>query len=716
MSSDQEVHWTLGGISRGGERQWSVTGSRSLSQPEAEQLQRHVRLIRELAQQQDLNAVIETLARLLETLASARHQLRDHDSLSTGLATALALDLSAAAYAVDRWETRLLEKVRAANITAEEPAIRRLEEIRHQLRARPAYLTMHQLASRARSRDLELVLVDGVVRVAGVGQDPVGLAHLLMAQLLSLAFAYLDVFADALDEAVTALEIAAAEVLDGTPHLIRFNLDDAGQPANMNLEMLPMPEIAGIKRFRGETAATQDPTRLIPALGEFMSSSIRSRIRVGDIDIGAAAEGGTTTDAVNDLPSAKLKIDLDLLGSAPVDYWGPVTFDIWQGSSMNRLFTGAVQEARIEERVTLDCQGATGLTEQNLEGMAVANVTDAEVVRSIMEQAGLPDDALAVAEVQPDQPEETFEVFTPIQGITVEDPVSVGPILVVPPDRCESALAAFDSSDPVTKKLEVAFRNATSYARAETTATSLHAAEEAGIADVEVAMSWLIARERNGFVRLPDGRPQAFSRPHALRTPHVGRVVLVHGVETGRQWLRWPEGRGEPLTLALRSDSPHLDPELPRNLSTTEKRSLLAVRRAVFEVTVEPQLQALWEALESYAAGVTGPKLFSKDQLREVREHMPDWLTTAQRDKFEQAVGDLNRPPLGIRLEWRLERDAVPLGPHERQLLFEKLRNARNDVAHGRPIADPPSREEMLLGTSVVARIVLFGIAARDPI
>jgi hypothetical protein len=163
----------------------------------------------------------------------------------------------------------------------------------------------------------------------------------------------------------------------------------------------------------------------------------------------------------------------------------------------------------------------------------------------------------------------------------------------------------------------------------------------------------------------------------------------------------------------LDGDSRLLQPALPDDLHPTERRSLLALKRAVSEVSTEPQLQALWEALESYAAGLKGPKLFSKKQRRELRDVIPKWMTPQQQDKFTNAIADLNRPPLGVRLEWRLERDAVPLAAYERKLLFEKLRDARNDVAHGREIADSPRREDLLLGISLVARIILFGIAAR---
>jgi hypothetical protein len=72
----------------------------------------------------------------------------------------------------------------------------------------------------------------------------------------------------------------------------------------------------------------------------------------------------------------------------------------------------------------------------------------------------------------------------------------------------------------------------------------------------------------------------------------------------------------------------------------------------------------------------------------------------------------LNGAPFGLRLSARLARDGVALTEEERELLFGTLRAARNNVAHGKAIERPPTRDEVLRGISVVSRALLFGIAA----
>lgn len=571
------------------------------------------------------------------------------------------------------------------------------------------------LASRARERNLDLVLVDDVVRIVGLASyGAAELAHVLMADLARLVFSYLDVFSQALEEAASELESLTAGLPQGAhPDLIRLPGNAAESIPDVQFANLPIAEAIALRRFRAKAPTLTTPDRFAEAVFELMGSGTRHRFQVGDIDISGSAVKATTTDSVNSVPTAKVEVDLDLVGSAPVDYWAPVTIDAARGNYAQRLFSGAVQEASIDAQIGLECEGAVELTEHSLAGLVAANVDGGEVIRSLMRQVGLPDDTLVLTADATDQPDEVFEVFIPIRGIAVQDAVRIGPVTIVPTRACETILRAFDFKQEPGAKLEASFREASAYVLSHVRAGSLDAAEEIGYPEIQTTMAWLIARERNGFLRLPDGTAQSFSRQEALRAPELGPVVLVHGTETGRQWLRWPLGGGEPLIRDLGADSRLLNPPLPDDLQPSERRSLLALRRAVAEVSTEPRLQALWEALESYAAGVKGPSLFSKAQRNELRNAIPTWITPDQQDKFGNAIVDLNRPPLGVRLKWRLDRDAVPLASHERELLFETLRNARNDLAHGREITNPPRREELLLGISVVARIILFGIAAR---
>jgi len=90
--------------------------------------------------------------------------------------------------------------------------------------------------------------------------------------------------------------------------------------------------------------------------------------------------------------------------------------------------------------------------------------------------------------------------------------------------------------------------------------------------------------------------------------------VLVRGTATGRRWLRSRHTEDEPISRALEQGTPLLNPALPAELSAAERHALLALRRATSEATLESQLEALWEAIEFYAAGTKTPHVWGTPQ------------------------------------------------------------------------------------------------------
>jgi hypothetical protein len=438
------------------------------------------------------------------------------------------------------------------------------------------------------------------------------------------------------------------------------------------------------------------------------------QVAIGSVNISSASESARATTAVNELPHAELTLDVDLLGSAPIDFWNAVTFDIIEGGLGQRLFAGAVQDASGREPLALDCEGAVELTEHNRGSLAAAGVDTAELVTTIMRQIGLPEDTITLGSPeQHPRTHERFEVFVPVRGLAVAEPVKVGRITMAPVSDGQQPLDALNLTEEHVQPLTDEYRDATAYAVASVDADALETAEEQGYAAVETTMAWLVARQRYGFLRLPDGAAQTFSRTQALQSVRYGPVVLVRGEKTRRQWLRWVHDAGRPAVRDLTDESDLMRPTLPENLDLADERALRALMRAINEPGLQQQVQALSEALESYVAGVEVAELFSKAQRKELRELAPDWLNPEQKDEFEKAINSINAPPFGVRLSERLNRDGVPLTEEERDLLFGTLRSARNDVAHGRALKRPPTRDEVLRGISVVSRALLFGIAAR---
>lgn len=418
--------------------------------------------------------------------------------------------------------------------------------------------------------------------------------------------------------------------------------------------------------------------------------------------------------AVNELPHAEITLDVDLLGSAPIDFWSAVTFHAIGDGRRQSLFAGAVQDASGRGPLDLDCEGAVELVEHNRGSLVAAGVDKAELVTTIMRQIGLPEDTIALsASQQYPRTQERFDVFVPVRGLAVVGPVTVGRITIAPVADGRQPLDALDLSDEQVQPLADEYRNATAYAVASILADALDTAEEQGYAAVETTIAWLVARQRYGFLRLPDGTTQTFSRTKALQSVRYGPVVLVRGEKTRRQWLRWVHNTDRQAVTHLTDESGLMRPALPEDLDLADERALRALMRAVNEPGLQQQVQALSEALETYVAGVGVPELFSKAQRKELRQLAPGWLNHAQKDKFEKAINGINAPPFGVRLAERLGRDGVPLTDEERELLFGTLRSARNDVAHGRALKRPPTRDEVLRGISVISRALLFGIAAR---
>jgi hypothetical protein len=705
--------WTIGGLTRD-DTGWRITKAREITEQEFRDFHSEVLFIRELAGLRDFVRVLDAVARWERALERAHAELTE-GALWRGTVDALAMDLPAVVRSAERLEAALLAKVNGMSEgdTLEARAFR--ERLNH-IRATPAYLLAYEMARQIAEHEPEFVVRDGNVFFARAPRlSAREITRGLVGQLFTLVAAYMNVFHDAFDRVGSTFENTADAVDAGTPSLIVYDVTDDDGPVNLTLVNLPLQEIAALREFFRQIAVSSDPERLARAGLTLTQSGLRTELRIGDEDIATGVVAGRTTQGVNALPTSTMKIDLGLLGSSPIDYWATVRTVMGNGSHEDEVFLGAVKEARIDEDVVaLDCEGAVDLTEHNLSGLVAANVAPAELIRSTMLQAGLPPEALTLDDPAEISAIERFEIFVPVRGIEVAAAVDVGPVSIVSASRCEHALSELTFGADGAKALLAEFRHASSYAVAQVTARTLPEAEAAGWAAIETTIAWLVARGRYGFARLPDGSAQTFSRQESLRVPTTAPVVLVYAEETRRVWLRWAEDIGEPLDRPLDAESPTLQPPLPAELEPAERRALIALRRAVTEVDPEAQVQALWDSLESYAAGTTGPKLFSPSDLDRLRAAIPDGLTAAQLDKFSSAIGDLNRPPLGVRLDWRMREDGIPLGEGERDLLFRRLRRARNDATHGRPMQNVPSREEIHRGISLVARMIVYRVARRE--
>jgi hypothetical protein len=691
---------------------WVVTSTRTVSESEFDELRAKCEFVTQLVAQRNFNRLAAILNRWNETLALVEQRLESQGALAGALRIAAARDLSAVATAVRFLDEDLYAKSVDASAGLDPDLLHSFEGIWRGVRAKPSHLVLRELGRRAADGLIELIASDSGISFAGVNSFTASeLAMEVFGWRFPVLFSFIDLFAAEFERHASELERLAAEVHDGAPSLISYVLVD-GDPTGLTTIGLPM-EIEVFRQARQLAATCTTPLDWVRTLGPLLISGPQTRVLIGDVDVAHAVVGGTSTSAVNEIPHAKINLDLSLLGSAPVDYWGTVRWEITQGPFQRELFSGAATHVSGSPQVELECEGAIELLEHSRGGVAAANVSPGELIRSMMEQAGVDEDALFIAEPRGDEPVELFEVFVPIVGIEVDEPIELGLVEIVPAARCQEMLAGFDLSDPLAANLKDEFGDASSYGSASVKASTLPEAEEAGWAMIETVVSWLVIRSHDGSARLPDGSAQSFTRQNALRGPQTGSTVLVCGPETGRQWLRRRSGAGTSAPQWLSPQARMLSPALPGDLIPRERASLLAVRRAINETVTELQVQALWEALESYARGVKVPDLFSDEEKSAVVAELPAWLCGKQREKLERLISSANEAPLLERLRRRIDQDAVPLSGEEDELLFGKLRKARNDLAHGREIDNPPTRGEMHRANSVAARIVLHGIAAR---
>jgi hypothetical protein len=688
---------------------------RTVSDQEAEQLQASSRLVRQLGSQRDFKSLVQAVGRWLQTIERVRERLAAGKAIPKAVLVSAALDLAAMARASARCEQSALATANSllAEGHADATHTAAIDTARRFLQTRQAYLVCSALAEDDRSGAIELVLVDSAVRIARhTAFDAAALGYTLLAEVGQFVVSTTGALADAIAEPARELEALLDEVPDGiVPDLVR--VDGGDHPSRATFAALPIVQAVALHRFSEQLEALT-PDQYAQALFAVIDADVHQQIEIGSVDVSSASEDSRANTAVNELPHAEVTLDVDLLGSAPIDFWSAVTFDVIGEGTGQRLFAGAVQDASGRESLVLDCEGAVELAEHNRGTLVAAEVDTAELLRTIMRQIGLPEDTISLSgSEQHPRTQERFEVFVPVRGLAVISSVRVGRITIAPVPDGQQPLEALNLTEEHVRPLADEYRNATAYAVASVDADALDSAEEQGYAAVETTMAWLVTRQRYGSLRLPDGTTQTFSRAHALQHVRYGPVVLVRGEKTRRQWLRWTHNAGRLRVTDLTDESEVMRPALPEDLDPADERALRALMRAVNEPGLQQQVLALSEALEAYVAGVEVPRLFSKAQCKELRKQAPDWLSAQQKDKFEKAIDGINTPPFGVRLSERLDRDGVPLTDEERGLLFDTLRSARNDVAHGRAVEQPPTRDEVLRGISVVSRALLFSITAQ---
>ncbi len=425
-------------------------------------------------------------------------------------------------------------------------------------------------------------------------------------------------------------------------------------------------------------------------------------VRFGDIDASGAARSLKTRSAINDLPSAELALDIELLGGRPPDYFA--TAEITQvGLALKHLlFTGNVTTAEpggMRAHVSLGAMPE--MRELAVPSFAAWMVSAPEIMHAMMRSVGLPNTQLNIQGLD-SLPYETFEIIAPVEQLHVSVRTRLDDVHILPGDYARRALARLG----VDEMLIAPFAEANCHAVTYVTATHMFDAEVEALRRIDVALSWLAVQARYGLAVWPDGTARRHARAWSRVAPGRGSMVWVRGLMSTRQWIRVPrpvapagpfpiEGAGQPGgtgQLGL--------------LSVQERQAALALARAGSSGEPLQRVAALWEAVEFYLAGTAIADSFTQSQLRALRKAVPKDLPGPLRQRAINALNRLNEPPLMARLRAAGETDGVMLSPAESELL-SRLRRVRNESVHGAhhtTIGDA----DLDLGVSILARLLLY--------
>jgi hypothetical protein len=293
---------------------------------------------------------------------------------------------------------------------------------------------------------------------------------------------------------------------------------------------------------------------------------------------------------------------------------------------------------------------------------------------------------------------EDFRVVAPIYGMAVDHPIVLDRVQLLPSPHAAPMEVPSDLSH-----LAEPFRACSGIAVVKVSAQTLFEAEQAGLAEIDYALGVALLVQRiastDSLVRSP-----RYSRRRAVATLGRYPVVAVLG-RWGRRWMRDTQAvrpaEDGPSSLEMEASWLPAFADVPPPL----RQAIISWRRAVLEVDRVPRLLALWESLEFYASGMRLPKLFTKSEIKRLKERTATDLDQAQVVRVEGLIQLLNSPPLMAKLEHAAASDGVGLSLADLAVL-QRLRNARNDIVHGRGWNIPAS-SDLRKGLGVATRLLL---------
>jgi len=439
----------------------------------------------------------------------------------------------------------------------------------------------------------------------------------------------------------------------------------------------------------------------LDALG-LVASRLATSVRFGPADVSVGVSKVSVTSAINALPHAEFQLNLTRAPVTP-DHFAGISVAVESAGKSCKRFAGTVVSASQDNGgVAVKATGAASLAEGLIDGFIARGISTPELVYTLARTSGMREEQIQVEGLE-SLAHETFEVVTPIDGVSIQRAVDFAGVRFIQPQAAARILTGLEVNPELTTKFE-----APVYALALVTSQRVMQAEEEGLARIDLALAWLTARLRYGYATLPDGQPLDFDRRESFARPVRRQAVAVRGLTTTRQWVRVPGVTPEPHTVNLAPDSARLQPHLPR-LGFKDRYAFMALARAAREIDPVSRLLALWEAIEFYVGDtkVDSP-LFTEDEREAISKAAATPFKGLQRGRIKDVIGRLNDAPLGVRLKVALSRDAVTVSKGEMDLLWT-LRDKRNAIVHGQDILIPET-EDLDFATSIVSRMLIFRV------
>ena len=437
-----------------------------------------------------------------------------------------------------------------------------------------------------------------------------------------------------------------------------------------------------------------------------MSESYHLVVRFGESEISdSRITGNVSSEADKIYLTAELVLPDELLTAASPDYQAEVEISASTGTDRHVLFTGYVDRVIPEEGSTRICLVTRSrfMNEVSLGGFGYRNVHAGEIAWTIAQSVGFPPEKITIQDWTPG-PTELFEVATTVDGIFVDRPIALGKVTLFP-NGTASHLA--DGMGP--DELRERYAGGSAWALVFPTAQTLLEAEAEGLKQINLALAWLAARTRYSSVALPGGRPHAFRRHWTLSRVSLRDVVVVRGLSTSRKWLRALRGIPSKPELTIEDIDDLESPLLPGEAPVQVAEAISAWWRAAEVSNPLEAVVALWEAIEFYASGTKVEKLFTKSEVRIIREASAEGLSDRKKQRLKEVLDMLNQAPLMIRLREALEDDGVPYTDEELNLL-QKVRKRRNDLVHGRS-REAPAENDLRYAVAIVNRMLVYRIA-----